>query len=134
MRQLLSSVVLLITIMAVTACKEEKKEFLSGRINPEVFPTMMTRDVETLISDSGITRYRIIAPLWLVFDEAKVPCWRFPDGLNLEKFDDLMRRDATVRCDSATYFKLEELWASRRQCAHSQCSQREISHQPAFLG
>lgn len=110
MRQLLSSVVFFITIMAITACKEEKKEFLSGRINPEVFPTMMTRDVETFISDSGITRYRIISPLWLVFDEAKVPHWRFPDGLDLEKFDDLMRRDATVRCDSATYFKLEELW------------------------
>ena len=110
MRQLLPSVVFLITIMAVTACQEEKKEFLSGRIDPETFPTMMTRDVETLISDSGITRYRIISPLWLVFDEAKVPHWRFPDGLNLEKFDDLMRREATVRCDSATYFKLEELW------------------------
>lgn len=110
MRQLLSSVALLIVIMAATACKEEKKEFLSGRINPEVFPTMMTREVETLISDSGITRYRIISPLWLVYDEAKVPHWRFPDGLNLEKFDDFMRRDATVRCDSATYFKLEQLW------------------------
>lgn len=60
MRQLLPSVVFLITIMAVTACQEEKKEFLSGRIDPETFPTMMTRDVETLISDSGITRYRII--------------------------------------------------------------------------
>ncbi|MFG6390792.1 MAG: LPS export ABC transporter periplasmic protein LptC [Candidatus Amulumruptor sp.] len=110
MRQLLSSVVVLITIMAITACKEEKKEFLSGRIDPEIFPTMMTRDVETLISDSGITRYRIISPLWLVFDESKVPHCRFPAGLNLELFDDLMSRDGTVRCDSATYFKLEQLW------------------------
>lgn len=110
MRQLLSSVVLLVTIMAITACKEEKKDFLSGRIDPEVFPTMMTRNVETLISDSGITRYRIISPLWLVYDEAKMPHWRFPNGLDLEKFDDLMRRDATVRCDSATYYKITELW------------------------
>ena len=106
MRQLLPSVVFLITIMAVTACQEEKKEFLSGRIDPETFPTMMTRDVETLISDSGITRYRIISPLWLVFDEAKVPHWRFPVGVNFGKFDDPMGREAPGRGGSATYFKL----------------------------
>lgn len=94
----------------VSACEEEKKEVLSGRIDPEKFPTMLTRNVETLISDSGITRYRIVSPLWLVYDEARDPYWSFPDSLRLEKFDDLMRIDATVECDSARYFKDRQLW------------------------
>lgn len=73
-------------------------------------PTMVTRDVETLISDSGVVRYRIVTPIWYVFDEISEPVWRFPEGLELEKFNNLFQRDATVRADSATYFKNRQIW------------------------
>jgi LPS export ABC transporter protein LptC len=73
-------------------------------------PTMTTTNVVTLISDSGYTRYRIISDLWLVYDEATVPVWRFPNGLLLEKFDKTYNVEATVITDSATYFKNEQLW------------------------
>lgn len=110
MRSLIPAVACLLFAMIVTACQEDKKESLSGVIDPEIFPTMMTRNVETLISDSGITRYRITSPLWLVFDEAKEPYWNFPNKLKLEKYDSLLRVEATVTCDSARYFKNPELW------------------------
>ena len=73
-------------------------------------PTMVTRDVETLISDSGVVRYRIITPVWYVYDEIPEPVWRFPEGLELEKFNDIFQKDAEVRADSATYFKNRQLW------------------------
>lgn len=73
-------------------------------------PTMVTRDVETYISDSGITRYHISTVLWKVFDEAQEPYWKFPYGLFLEKYDDNLKRDATVEADSATYFSNKRLW------------------------
>ena len=94
----------------LAGCEEEKKEVVEGHLNPEVDPTMLTRDVETLISDSGIMRYRIKAPLWLVFDNANEPRWTFPQGVNLEKFDDFFHRQATVECDSATYFTTSKIW------------------------
>ena len=97
-------------ILSATGCKEETHLGVTENIDPEVTPTMMTRDVETLISDSGITRYRIVSPLWLVYDEAKVARWRFPNTLHLEKFDELLRVVATVDCDSATYYKSRQLW------------------------
>lgn len=96
--------------MAVASCGEEKHPLLPGTLDPERFPTMRTTDVSTLISDSGIVRYKITAPLWLMFEEAKRPQWRFPKGLHLEKYDNFFRRDATVDCDSATFFKEEQLW------------------------
>lgn len=110
MRSLIAVIFGVLLIATITACKEEKKEVLAGRIDPELFPTMKTINVETLISDSGITRYRITAPLWLVFDESRQPYWSFPKKLKLEKYNDLMRIDATVECDSARYFKDEQLW------------------------
>ncbi len=79
-------------------------------VDAAVFPTMVTRDVETLISDSGITRFRITTPVWFVYDEVGEPYWRFPEGLYLEKFDDIFRKEATIRSDSAIYFKNKQLW------------------------
>lgn len=109
--RLLPAITVIALLVAVaSSCKDDRKEYVSAVIDGEKTPTMMTRDVETLISDSGITRYRITTPLWLVFDEAKEPKWRFPNGLFLEKYDMQMRSDATVVCDSATYFSQLRLW------------------------
>ena len=61
-----------------TACKEKEKELMKGNFDPERFATMTTTDVSTLISDSGVVRYKIESPIWLVFDQASEPYWKFP--------------------------------------------------------
>ena len=71
---------------------------------------MATDSVRTLVSDSGITKYRITAQTWLMYEEAKKPFWRFPDGLLLEQFDTVFNVVASIVCDSATYFKNDQLW------------------------
>lgn len=101
---------LIICLCVAAACKNDDKEMMPGKVDPETTPTMTTTDVLTLISDSGITRYRIIAPLWLMYEEATEPKWRFPNGLKLEKFDPKFRVDASIECDSATYFKDRQIW------------------------
>lgn len=102
--------IFVIGLLVFASCKEEHKDVISVTIDNEMVPTMVTKDVETLISDSGIMRYRIIAPLWFVFEESKEPKWIFPDGLILQKYDDFNNIDATVECDSATYLSKQRLW------------------------
>lgn len=97
-------------MLTATSCDDDKKEIISGNTNPETTPTMTTRDVITLVSDSGITRYKITTPLWLMFEEASEPTWRFPEGVHLEKFNARLKPEATIDCDSATYFKNQQLW------------------------
>lgn len=97
-------------MLTATSCDDEKKEVISGKADPETTPTMTTRDVITLVSDSGITRYKITTPLWLMFEEASEPTWRFPEGVHLEKFNAALKPEATIDCDSATYFKNQQLW------------------------
>ena len=94
---------------AVSSCKEDNP-IATADVDASVTPTMVTRNVETLISDSGVVRYRIKTPVWYVYDETDEPCWKFPDGLQLDKFDNFFRREAEVRSDSATYFKDRQLW------------------------
>lgn len=95
--------------MTVASCKEENP-IATADVDASHTPTMLTRNVETLISDSGVVRYRIKTPVWYVYDEAKDPYWSFPEGLNLDKFDNFFRREAEVKADSATYFKDRQLW------------------------
>lgn len=112
--RLLPLTVLTATLPAVwataTSCNDDSKIDTVTVDSVTLIPTMMTRDVETLISDSGVTRYRIVTQLWLVYDEVDEPFWRFPQGLDLTKFDNFFRTETTVRADSAIYYKNKQLW------------------------
>ena len=104
---------LLVAFMAMAcgwSCREERQSYATNASDSESTPTMMTTDVLSVISDSGYTRYRIKAPIWKMFDEAKEPHWKFPEGLDLLQYDENFNPDANVSCDSATYFSRKRLW------------------------
>lgn len=110
MRVLAVAMVLLLIGGMMPSCSEEHKEVIDGDVDYEVTPTMTTTRVETLISDSGIIRYRITSPVWYMFEEAQKPRWTFPEGLTLERYDNYFKKDGTITCDSATYLKQQGLW------------------------
>lgn len=111
MRSILVVIVCVAVVICVLpGCRDERKIDVASRLRPESMPTMATENVSTLISDSGITQYKIVSPLWLVYDNADTPYWRFPEGLYLRKYDPLFREIASVAADSAVYFKNQRLW------------------------
>ncbi len=110
MRSLIVGVFILPILLILFSCREEKKLDILGNLDPKTMPTMRTENVNTLISDSGITQYRIRSELWFVYDEVDTPYWNFPKGLYLEKFDKQMNVISSVACDSAKYFKRFQLW------------------------
>lgn len=79
-------------------------------VDGNVTPTMITDSVSSFISDSGITRYHLEAPKWLMFDEADEPFWLFPQGLHLQQFDDSMNTTSTLVADTARYFSRIKRW------------------------
>lgn len=110
MRKGIYSFIILLGLCLVWGCREEKKVDISHTLDSSRMPSMSTRNISTLISDSGITQYQIISPLWNIYDEAEQPYWSFPEGLYLEKFDPDYNVIATVAADSAKFFKNERLW------------------------
>lgn len=100
----------ILSFIFYTGCNEEKKVDISANLDPSKMPTMMTRNIMTFISDSGITQYKIVTPLWLVYDEIDTPCWRFPEGIYLQKFDKQFKVISTVAADSAIFYKEKRLW------------------------
>ncbi|MDE5790861.1 MAG: LPS export ABC transporter periplasmic protein LptC [Muribaculaceae bacterium] len=97
-------------LLFAVGCKEEKKVDVAASLNPEKMATMTTKNVSTLISDSGVIQYKIVSPLWKVYDQIDTPYWIFPNGLFLQKYDRAFNVIATVAADSARYFKDRKLW------------------------
>lgn len=106
----LAVALVLSTALVLSGCKEDGKLGVASRIDPKKMPSMSTVNVSTLISDSGITQYKIVSPLWNVYDEVDTPYWNFPKGIYLQKFDRDFNVIASVAADSAKFFRMQNLW------------------------
>lgn len=77
----------------------------------QTIPTIHTENVSTLISDSGITRYRLEAKIWDIFSNTEEGSyWYFPEKFRVERFDSLFQEEGSIRADTAYYFEKKELW------------------------
>ncbi|MDY5387765.1 MAG: LPS export ABC transporter periplasmic protein LptC [Muribaculaceae bacterium] len=103
-------IALFVALIVSTGCREERKIDVAAKLNPKTMATMTTKNVATFISDSGVVQYKIVAPIWKVYDEVDTPYWSFPQGLYLQKYDRSFQVIATVAADSARFFSQEKVW------------------------
>lgn len=92
------------------SCDGKKNEIVELTFDPQTSYTLKRTNVETLISDSGITRYKMTADTWLIFGKASEPYWYFPNGVYLEKFDTAFHIEASIKADTAHYYQRRNLW------------------------
>jgi LPS export ABC transporter protein LptC len=86
---------------------------------------LLTSDtVTTLISDSGITKYKVAAIRWEIYDKTEEPIWKFPNGLEFDKFNENYETDAHMQADSAIYYEQKKLWEFRKN-VHAQNKKNE---------
>lgn len=101
---------MLIFLCVAFACGDDPKDVVDVKFDPNSTYTMKATDVVSLISDSGVTRYRLNAKDWLVYGKAEDPYWFFPSGIYVEKFDSLFNTDASIQADTAYYYDKRGLW------------------------
>ena len=95
------------------ACSGKDKKLTEAISENDTLPTMSSLGVTTLISDSGITRYKIVTEEWVINDKKNPPYWAFEKGVYLEKFDTLFHIDASIKADTAYYYEKKKLWELR---------------------
>ena len=100
----------MVMLLLFSSCSGKKKVFGEAITERDSMAVMDTRGVTTLVSDSGVTRYRINTEEWLVFDRKDPPRWSFEKGIYLEKFDSLFNVEASIEADTAYFFNKQELW------------------------
>ena len=101
----------MVMFILLSAARSGRKKIVSEAITErDSLPVMETKGVTTLISDSGIIRYRLQAEKWEIFDKKKPPYWAFEEGIYLETFDTLFQMEANIVADTAYYFEKQKLW------------------------
>lgn len=100
-------------LIAIVSCNSEKPEKIAAVLNRSAMPQLHATDITTVISDSGVTRYRIASPCWNVYDRASQPYWEFPQGIHFERFDTKLKVDANIHSEYAKFKENEQLWELR---------------------
>ena len=105
-----TSLLLFITLSALCACSEQK-EHTAPAINPQdSVSVMISYGINTLVSDSGIMKYRIVAEKWEVNEIKNPPRWYFPRGLFMEQFDEKFHVETYIQADTAYNYTQQKLW------------------------
>jgi LPS export ABC transporter protein LptC len=103
-------IAILICVLIVSCSKGKSILPMVSLLDQKEMPMMHTEDAISLISDSGMTRFRIKADIWDVFSEKGSTQWYFPKGFYLERFDSLFNVEANVIGDTAYYYEKQGLW------------------------
>ena len=102
-----------VMLFLFSACTGKKKPMTDAITNRDSVPVMITRDVSSYVSDSGIVRYKIITKEWKVYDRLDPSRWSFEQGIYLEKFDNQLAIEAVISADTTYYYDKKELWELR---------------------
>ncbi len=101
---------LVLGVITFNACNNQK-EHTAPAINERDSVSMMkSYGISTLISDSGVMKYRIIAERWEVNEVLNPPRWIFKRGIFIEQFDEKFHAEAYIQADTAFYYNIKKLW------------------------
>ncbi len=104
---------LFLAFVLLVAC-EQPREHTAPAINERDSVSMMTTyGVNTLISDSGVIKYRIITERWDVNTIKQPSRWTFERGVFLEQFDEKFHIEGYIFADTAWYYDQKKLWELR---------------------
>lgn len=93
---------------------EGQKEHTAPAVNDRDSASMMiSYGVNTLISDSGVIKYRIVTERWEVNTVRNPSRWIFEKGLFFEQFDEKFHVQSYIQCDTAYYYDQKKLWELR---------------------
>lgn len=100
-------------LVGFTACEEEKEHTAPAIHDRDSVSMMTSYGVNTLISDSGIIKYKIVTERWDVNTIKQPSRWTFIKGIFLEQFDEKFHVQAYIQADTAWYYDQKKLWELR---------------------
>lgn len=101
---------LVVVVLFAVSCKKEEPEKIGAVKDRKSLPGLTESKITTVISDSGVTRYRIYTDKMDVYDRAVEPYWEFAKGLHFERFAPNLSINATLNCNFARYYVQKKLW------------------------
>ena len=106
----ISSIILLSALLFFVSCEEQHEHTAPAIHARDSVAVMTSYGVNTLISDSGVAKYRIITEEWEVNTNLHPSRWLFKKGVFLEQFDEKFHVQSFIQCDTAYYYDQQKIW------------------------
>lgn len=100
-------------VLFIAGCNDAKEHIAPEIKDSDSASTMISYGVNTLISDSGVMKYRIVAEQWEVNEVKNPPRWTFEKGIFFQQFDSVFHIAATISADTAWFYNMQQLWELR---------------------
>jgi LPS export ABC transporter protein LptC len=110
-RKLIS--ILLSLSLLFTACEKNDIEKINFLNNDKDYPDIIGSNVEVIYSDSAKVKVKMTAPSLKQFNQAKKPYSEFPEGMNVEFYNDSLQLESEIQADYAIYYTEERLWHAK---------------------
>ncbi|MGI6222860.1 MAG: LPS export ABC transporter periplasmic protein LptC [Prevotella sp.] len=98
---------------SLISCQEQVEHTAPAIHARDSVPLMKSYGVNTLISDSGVIKYRIVTEQWIVNPNLNPSRYIFDKGVLLTQFDEKFNVNSYIQCDTAFYYDKKKLWELR---------------------
>ena len=102
-----------ISFISFISCSEQQSHTAPAVNERDSASMMVSYGVNTLISDSGVIKYRIVTERWDVNTIKNPPRWTFEKGIFMEQFDPQFHIEGYIQADTAWYYDQQKLWELR---------------------
>lgn len=96
----------------ILSCQGDQEHIADAVNEQDSIAFMRSKGISTLISDSGVIRYKLVAEEWDIYTNTNPPSWKFMKGMLMERFDESFHIDLHVQADTA-YLHEQRLWELR---------------------
>lgn len=100
-------------IVTMGSCSRQKEHMAPAVNEHDSVAMMVSYGINTLISDSGVIKYRIVSERWEVNTVKQPSLWIFEKGIFLEQFDEHFHINSYIQADTAYYYDQQRLWELR---------------------
>ncbi|MCD8302985.1 MAG: LPS export ABC transporter periplasmic protein LptC [Prevotellaceae bacterium] len=112
----LTALICALALFLVCSCESEQERVAEAVDNPDSVAFMRSRGISSLISDSGVLRYKLTAEEWDIYTNTQPATWKFMKGLLMQRFDQSFQIDLYVQADTA-YLHEQRTWELRGRVA-----------------
>lgn len=103
----------LLGLLGLLSCSEAQEHTVAAIREQDSVSVMTSYGVNTLISDSGVIKYRIVTERWDVNTIRQPSRWEFMKGVFFEQFDQQFHVEGYIQADTAWYYDQKKLWHLR---------------------
>ena len=109
----LTVILVVLSLVFLGSCEEYKEHSAPAVRDRDSASMMVSYGVNTLISDSGVIKYKIVTERWDVNTVKQPTRWTFEKGIFLEQFDEKFHVEGYITADTAWYYDQLKLWELR---------------------